>query len=135
METKCNHLSVKILSHTEKIMRLYYDMIIRALMANKLENPENDVGEIRNSIVPFKMQLTSMLYDIKPFEKVEFDQKMVKLRLSLYGENRYQYLRPKAFIFEAYHSASSMHSSLKIDREQIKEMNRLKRNRKKAAIF
>ena len=70
-----------------------------------------------------------MLYDSKPFEKVEMEQKMIKLHYSLWGENRYQYLRPKAFVFQAYHS-DSMASDTKIDREQIKEMNRLKRMNK-----
>ena len=70
-----------------------------------------------------------MLYDSKPFEKVELEQKIIKLHYSLWGENRYQYLRPKAFVFQAYHS-DSMASDFKIDREQIKEMNRQKRMNK-----
>jgi hypothetical protein len=47
-------LSVKILGHSEKLMRIFYERIIKALMANKFEKPESFVGHMRNVIVPFK---------------------------------------------------------------------------------
>jgi hypothetical protein len=99
-------------------------------MENRFEKPETFVGDLRNSIVPFRLQLTCSLYDCQSFEKVDLEQKVIKLRFSLYGENRYQYLRPKPFVFKDYHSNSSMHSSDKIDKDQIKEMNRNKKIQK-----
>ena len=117
------------MSHTEKLMRLLYEQIITALIQNKFTKPESFVGELRNTIVSFKIQLTTSLYESQSFEKVDLEQKIIKLRLSLYGENRYQYIRPKAFTFTAYNSESSMHSSCKINKEEIKEKNREKKRK------
>ena len=57
---------------------------------------------------PFRLQLNACLYDMESFEKVEFDQKVMKLRKSLFGENRYEKItRKKAFNFEVGSSGSS----------------------------
>ena len=55
LETKLQPLGLRVLGHTERLLRLFYDQMIRALIENKFEHPESVIGKFRDQIVPFKM--------------------------------------------------------------------------------
>ena len=55
LETRLMPLGLKVLGHTERLMGLFYNQIITALMENRFEHPESVVGRLRDDIVPFKI--------------------------------------------------------------------------------
>ena len=76
-------LSVKVMSHTERVMRMINNWLIKCLVDKRIS--EEFCKTLHDVSIPFRLQLNSMLYDCKSFEQVEFDLKLAKLRRSLFG--------------------------------------------------
>ena len=81
-------IGIKITLKQEKLQRMFYDKIIRALKAEVFrENPKEFLKKLHTKIIPFKMIILSKMYDRKTFEEVEMDVNVDQLKSLIEGPN------------------------------------------------